>query len=362
MQFDIVANDKASPAMSKVEGSMGKFTTAAAARFAKLAATAAVVVASFRKVFDVMNQIGDISDEAEKLGLSTEKFQRTKHAAEAYGATIEQVATALKDVNKLLDEAANKKGPQMDVLRALQFSDAEITGRQIQAEEVFKRISEAIKEARTEEEKFAIASRIVGDRVAQSMVPILANYDEFNRKAQGVKIVTEDNVQAADEFGQMWNDATETLKNQAANAAMNLLRMMDIVPAKAEKAADTRTPEQIAEARRRRDLLLAAGAKEEKVVDSKMATTTLQEIGGGLARGPGLAITLAERTAVATERTADVLTKTPASASPGSTDITKGGGSAVEAAGKVIWSTPDILKSGFGAAAEEGRRSARAMR
>lgn len=352
MQFDIVANDKATPAMGKVESSMDKFSSGVVSRFTKIAATAAVVIAATKRVFAAMSEAGDISDEAAKLGISGETFQRLKFAAAEYGTSIEQVAMALKDVNKLLDEAANKKGPQMEVLRALQFSDADITGRQIKAEEVFQRVAEAIREARSEEEKFAIASRIVGDRVAQSMVPILADYAEFKRQAEGVKVITDENTAAFDALTNKVNAMGETLKNQSINAIANLAKMIGVLKPEdlAPPTTDTRTPEEIERARQARDRLLAAAAKPAGPTESKMAVSNLMEIGGGIARGPSLAIALAERTAVATERTADVLTNTPASSPPGSTDITK--------AGNVIYSQPDIVANGFGATIEEGRRIA----
>lgn len=361
MQFDIVANDKATPAMGKVETSMDKFTTGVVSRFTKIAATAAVVIAATKRVFAAMSEAGDISDEAAKLGISGETFQRLKFAAAEYGVSIEQVATALKDVNKLLDEAANKKGPQMEVLRALQFSDADITGRQIKAEEVFQRVAEAIREARTEEEKFAIASRIVGDRVAQSMVPILSDYAEFKRQAEGVKVITDENTAAFDALTNKVNAMGETLKNQSINAIANLAKMIGVLKPEdlAPPTTDTRTPEEIQRARQARDrLLAAAAAKPSGPAESKMAVSNLMEIGGGLARGPSLAIALAERTAVATERTADVLTANPASSPPGSTDITKFNINS----GRVIYDNPDIVRNGFGATIEEGRQQAAALR
>jgi hypothetical protein len=53
-----------------------------------------------------------------------------------------------------------------------------------------------------------------------------------------------------------------------------------------------------------------------------MAVTSLQEIGGGIARGPSTLESFAERTAVATETLAAKTDETPAPIT-GGTDITK---------------------------------------
>lgn len=356
MQFDIVANDKATPTMQKAEQGMSRFTQNLIGKYTMIAAKAAIAIAAAQRLFKVISEAGDYADEAAKLGLTAETYQRLKFAAEDYGASVENIAMALKDVNKMLDEAATKGGPNADVLKALGFSQQDIADRAIKAEEVFMRISQAIKEARSEEEKFAIASRIVGDRVAQSMVPILADYENFKRTAGDIKVVTNENAVAFDAFGTKVGKMMTTLKNQAVNALGAAAVKTGFISAEeiAPKPADT--PEEIARRQKMRDALLAAGAKAAAPKESGMAVTTLQQIGGGIARGPSALESFAERTANATETLAGVATTSPAAAT-GGTDITAGG-----TVGKVIWSTPDIVKGGFGAAAEEGRRNAAKLR
>ena len=322
MQFDIVANDKASGTMQKAEQGMGRFTQNLIGKYTMIAAKAALAVAAAQRLFKVISEAGDFADEAAKLGLTAETYQRLKFAAEDYGASVENIATALKDVNKMLDEAATKGGPNADVLKALGFSQQDIADRAIKAEEVFMRISEAIKEARTEEEKFAIASRIVGDRVAQAMVPILADYENFKKTAGDIKVVTNENAVAFDAFGTKVGKALTTLKNQAVNALGAAAMKLGVVTAEdvAPKAAET--PEEVERRRKMRDALLAAGGKPAAPKESGMAVTTLQQIGGGIARGPSALESFAERTANATETLAARATESPA-VPPSSTDITK---------------------------------------
>jgi hypothetical protein len=79
------------------------------------------------------------------------------------------------------------------------------------------------------------------------------------------------------------------------------------------------------EARARARALLGTGAQVEKGNTDKgggMAVTSLQEIGGGIARGPSTLESFAERTAVATETLAAKTDETPAPIT-GGTDVTK---------------------------------------
>jgi hypothetical protein len=321
MQFDIVANDKATGTMQRAEKSMGTFSQNVVGKFTMMAAKAAVAYAAVTRLYNFISQSGDVADAAARLGLSVETFGRLKFAAEDYGASIENVAMALKDVNKLLDQAATKSGPDRQVLEALGFSQQEIADRAIKAEDVFARVAEAIREARSEEEKFAIASRIVGDRVAQAMVPVLANYDQFLKTSKEVGVVTNENAQAADELSARFDKRIASIKADITNFIANLGRGLDPTIGQ-PKEAPVRSQAEIDEARRKRDALLAAAAKTEAPRESQMAVTSLQQIGGGVARGASPLETYAERTAIATETIAATATETPP-APTGSTDVTK---------------------------------------
>lgn len=356
MQFDIVANDKATGAMKQAENSMGRFTQNLIGKYTMIAAKAAVAWAAVSKFYNVIKEAGDISDQAAKLGITAEVYQRLKFAAEQYGASVEDMAKALKDVNKLLDEAATKGGPNADILKALGFSQQDIADRAIKAEEVFQRVAMAIKAARSEEEKFAIASRVFGDRIAQSMVPVLDNFAKFNEEAGSIKVVSNENAQAFDALTEKVSRMGETLKNQAINAIGIAAQKVGFIPEQAAAPAKTETPEEAARNQRMRDALLAAGARPAAARTPEMAVTTLQQIGGGIAKGPSILESYAERTANATETLAGIATST-SPAQTGGTDVTSIGN-----VGKVIWSTPDIVKSGFGASAEEGRRAAKLTR
>lgn len=344
MQFDIVANDKATGTMGKVEKSMDGFGKKLGSSMTMAAAKAMAALAAVQKVVQVAGELGDISDEAAKLGVTVETYQRLKFAAEAYGGSVEDVAKGLIKVNNVLDEAATKGGPNADILRALGFAQEEITNRVIESEEVYRRLALAISAATSEEEKFAIASRVFGDRQAQAMVPILADYDKFLQTQKSIRVITDENAKALDDFSEKGSAAMSDFKAMLGSAAGFVLGKMGFgaeAPKPEENPADRAAKKARAEAMKNR--LLAAGAKPEKTVEktSGFAVSSLQEIGGGIARGPSALENYAARTAIATETLAGQMNSTPPPATS-STDITK-----PSIPGRVIASVGNVLKEGL---------------
>jgi hypothetical protein len=325
MQFDIVANDRATASMAKVEKSAESFGKKLGASFTVAAAKAAALLMTFNKISEWVGKQGDIADEAAKLGLSPETYQRLSFAAKDYGMDISQVAMALKDVNTLLDVAATKKGPEMKALQALGFSDAEILNRTIKQEEVMQRMAEAIGEATSEEEKFAMATRIVGSRVAQSIVPILSDYENFLKLQQELTVTTSENATAFDILGTKISKAGQNLSGEFANFVGWSAKKLGIITDE-DTAKPERTEAQRARARAMKDAVLAADARDGKDKSDStagMAVTSLQQIGGGIARGPSTLESYAARTAQATETIAVNTAPKAAAPATGSTDLTK---------------------------------------
>ena len=352
MQFDIVANDKATPAMGKVEKSMETFGKRLSGSLAGAAVKAGLIMGAINRVIQTAGELGDVADEAAKLGVTVETYQRLKFAAEQYGLSVEDVAKGLVKVNNVLDEAATKGGPNAEILKALGFAQDEITNRVIKSEEVYKRLALAIGEARSEEEKFALASRVFGDRQAQAMVGVLSDYDAFLKTQKNVSVMSSENAKALDDFSEKGSAALNDLKTMLGDVAGAMARKMGFgettpVPVNPADAEARKTQGQ-----KMRDALLAATATEKKVEKtSGMAVTSLQEIGGGIARGPSALENYAERTAIATETLAGVATVDTGPVT-GGTDITK---TVIPGGSKTVMQSNDLVGKGLNLAPRTAR-------
>lgn len=290
MQFDIVANDKATPAMGKVEKSMDGFGKKLGSSMTMAAARAMAALAAVQKVMQVAGELGDISDEAAKLGVSVEMYQRLKFSAEAYGGSVEDIAKGLIKVNNVLDEAATKGGPNAEILKALGFAQEEITNRVIETEEVYRRLALAIGAATSEEEKFALASRVFGDRQAQAMVPILADYEKFLQTQKSIRTISDQNAAALDDFSEKGAAAMSDFKamlGTAAGFALGKLGFGAEAPKPEENPADAAAKK--ARGEQMRKALLNATAKDAGKVSPE--TLSMAAIGGASAqvlRGVGM--------------------------------------------------------------------------
>ena len=320
MQFDIVANDKATGTMRSTESSMDKFTSRIGTNFTRIAIKAAVAMAVMNKLKGVFSEGGDIEDGARRLGVTNEAFQRATTSAGFFGVTVQDLIKMFKDLNVVMDEAATKgKGDQFEALKNLGFSDQEIMNREIQREQILIRLGEAMAAVNDEAQKYAIASRVLGAKTVVSVAPLLDDVPGFLRIYKEAKVLTDEQVRNLAKSDDFLDNVGNTAKNVFQQGVSGLSSMFtDDKPPDAPAAITD-------EARARARALLGTGAQVEKGKTDGgggLAVTSLQEIGGGKGTGMTLAEVNAEITARATTAIAEVVTANPA-ALPSATDITK---------------------------------------
>jgi hypothetical protein len=101
-----------------------------------------------------------------------------------------------------------------------------------------------------------------------------------------------------------------------------------------------------------RDALLKAGGKPAMEKEAGLAVTSLQQIGGGIARGPTALESYAARTAIATEAIAGNTSGGVSAPPTGASDITK---IPPTQGGRTIIDSPNIIKGGLGIAPKTPR-------
>lgn len=326
MQFDIVANDKASATMGKVDNSMKQFGKNMASSFAEGYAKASMYIAAVMKVVSTINELGKVSDDAARMGLSAEEYQRLKFAAEEYGGSIEEIAKAQKDVNKMLDEAATKQGGEAyKTLRLLGFSDKDIVDRKIKQIQVFERLSEAIKGAASEQDKFWIANRVLGDKISQSMVPVLENYDKFRQAQSRASEMSQKQADELDRVGESLGGYFAFVKNLGGAAiaeASMALRGLNKEPTLAvQPGANDEQKKKQAELAK---ALLNAPNKTGDSSKGAGEVSSMAAIGGSAFRGIAApaAKTVDEQQLDTLNKIADNTAPTTPAPAPGSTNIT----------------------------------------
>jgi len=153
--------------------------------------------------------------------------------------------------------------------------------RNIKIAEVFERIGTAIQGATSEEEKFAVASRVFGDKISQSMVPVLENYRQFNVLQASTVSMSQKSADALDRAGEKLNGFFNFAKQGAGELLGRALnKVMDeqtSVPAPSAKQQE--------QSQKTREALLKIGAKTTDGSKSAGAVSSMMEVGAASFRG-----------------------------------------------------------------------------
>lgn len=218
------ASKDASSFSSKAGTVMKGVAKAFAAVSGAVIAAGAAVLAFGKKMVDLG---GDIDDNAQRLGMSTDQYQLWSFAMTKAGT---EVGTLQRGMIQLSTWTENLSNGQADALKTLddlgigyeEFMAMDNAG-QLQA------VTNALQGMEDQTEKANLAQQLFGDRVAQQMMPLFneeqGSLDKLNEtlREQGV-IVGEDNIQAAAKLG----DKIDLLK--ATFTAFALKLATDVFP------------------------------------------------------------------------------------------------------------------------------------
>lgn len=146
-------------------------------------------VAFATKTFE---KFADVSDKAERAGISAEDFQRIGYAAELSGTSMEAAAKAMREIRNATADAAAGNKKATESLLALGFTQEEITRGEIKSTEVLLKMAAAYKAAGSDAAKFGIATAILSNRTASEMMPLLASSQGELSQAMGRDVVSQD--------------------------------------------------------------------------------------------------------------------------------------------------------------------------
>jgi hypothetical protein len=168
-----------------------------------------------------------------------------------------------------------------------------------------------------------------------------------------VTTMADENAKALDNFSEKINLAIEDAKNLYGGAIGALIRSVGLGTPMAAPVAEGDKEAQRARGKAARDALLkSTEAKPSLEKEAGLAVTSLQQIGGGIARGPTALESYAARTAVATEAIAGNTSGGVSAPPTGASDITK---IPPTQGGRVVMDTPDLLSKGMGIASRTAR-------
>jgi len=207
LQFDIVANDKATGTLKGVQGAASNFAKSIGGMVTGMFALQAVlskVVAFGRESFAWAAGLGEA---AAGIGITTDELQQLQYAATQSGVEVGKLNKAFLDIRKTMRDAANGNDQANKVMLALGYTQAEVASGSIKAMDAFLKVSAAISAAKTEQEKFNIATALFGDKVAVDMIRVMGNFGQLKNQINNAPLVSAEDIARIDQF----SDRIDTL-------------------------------------------------------------------------------------------------------------------------------------------------------
>jgi hypothetical protein len=184
MEFTISAKDQASKAVETVQKKLQNFGSDLAKMALGFAAPLALAQAAFsaignaieehkKKVQEAIDNTAELSNKATDLGLSVEEYRKLSNAADAAGMSIDKVAKAYTEVQKLLAEASENGGDTAKMLEALGFAADDIAKGLVKPMDVIEKLGATMLGAKDDTTAFKIATAVLGETLAKDLLPQL---------------------------------------------------------------------------------------------------------------------------------------------------------------------------------------------
>jgi hypothetical protein len=184
MEFTISARDQASKAVETVKKKLQSFGSDVAKMALGFAAPLALAQAAFsaigdaieehkKKVQEAIDNTAELSNKATDLGVSVEEYQKLSNAADKAGMSLDKVAKAYTEVQKLLAGAVGGGNDTAKMLEVLGFAADDIAKGLVKPMDVIEKLGAAMLGAKDDTTAMKIATAVLGDTLAKDLLPQL---------------------------------------------------------------------------------------------------------------------------------------------------------------------------------------------
>ena len=184
MEFTISAKDQASKAVETVKKKLQSFGSDVAKLALGFAAPLALAQTAFsaigdaieehkKKVQEAIDNTAELANKAGDLGVSVEEYNKLSNAADKAGMSIDKVAKAYTEVQKLLASATGEGNSTAKMLETLGFAADDIAKGLVKPMDVIEKLGAAMLGAKDDSTAFKIATAVLGDTLAKDLLPQL---------------------------------------------------------------------------------------------------------------------------------------------------------------------------------------------
>ena len=184
----------------------------------------AALTATIVKTADYADKIDDMS---KMMGVSADELTRWGYAAEQNGATLDQMAMALKKLYVTMEDASKGNKTYQEAFNKLGISITDTNGNLRSATEILPEIADAIAGMGSEIERAAVASEIFGLRVGPQLIPMLSLGGEGLRALgeEADRLGRTMSAETAQQVGN-FNDAITALKASVSGLAVQFVQSL----------------------------------------------------------------------------------------------------------------------------------------
>ena len=184
IEFTIAAKDQASKVVNSVQMNMKNFGRDLARIVLGVGAPIALAHKAFtsigdaienhkQKLKDAVDSTAELANKAADLGVSVEEYQKLSNAADAAGMSLDKVAKAYSEVQKLLATAVGGGNDTAKMLEVLGFAADDIANGLVKPMDVIEKLGAAMLGAKDDTTAMKIATAVLGETLAKDLLPQL---------------------------------------------------------------------------------------------------------------------------------------------------------------------------------------------
>jgi len=159
-----------------------------------------------------IDKYAEANIKARKLGVGFADFYQLSQALEDTGVSEETTAKAMKEMSIVMAEAQGGAEAQTKALKDLGFSQEQISGGAISVIDLFMRLADATKAARSEAEKNNMVLTILGKKTGPELANALsAGSSELKKNMGDASKATDDLGASAEETQKLWRNFQDDL-------------------------------------------------------------------------------------------------------------------------------------------------------
>ena len=231
-EYEKKINESGKSAAS-VSSKMGTaFKTAGRVIGATVTAIAAVTAAISALAVKTVDYMGDIDDNAQRVGMSTEAYQKWAYAMQLAGGDASTLQIVMRELTTFTNELSAGQGDALLTLQKLGIGYEDFMA--LPVDQQLQAIIEGLQSMESQTDKTTIAQEIFGNRAYQQLMPILNQEkgyvdDLFASMEDLGLVIGDDVVKAGAELGDKLDQLKLTFKTVGASIMSDLFPQIELV-------------------------------------------------------------------------------------------------------------------------------------